>query len=307
MTRPEVTDPRTPPANLSLTDQDVTGRTGPLVAFILLSYVLSWPVWLLLPDTGSTFSLKVGAHWVEISTTHSVFRMLGDLGPGVAAIIVLAAGSGRNKVRQLLARVVPRNLKWMTIAILLPVALVVYALMCDGFHIREFLNLASMEKWLLVFAINLFFSPFWEEVGWRGYLLPRLETSMKPLAASIALGIVWAFWHTPLYLKEITGGRAGTAYLLCFFASLLLCFFALTLGLSILFAWAYNTTRGNLSVLILLHASLNSSNLTFLELAMTRAGMKPFYAVTLGTWVAVLALLLFVGPDLSYKRLQQRT
>lgn len=39
-----------------------------------------------------------------------------------------------------------------------------------------------------------------EEVGWRGYLQPRLLTRFQCYAAIAMLGIVWAHWHTPVIL-----------------------------------------------------------------------------------------------------------
>src|SRR5215469_11672630 len=36
-----------------------------------------------------------------------------------------------------------------------------------------------------------------EEIGWRGYALPRLLRLLSPLNASIVLGLMWAIWHVP--------------------------------------------------------------------------------------------------------------
>jgi membrane protease YdiL (CAAX protease family) len=168
--------------------------------------------------------------------------------------------------------------------------------MCTGFPAGYFFNAASTEHWLRFFAINLPFAPLWEEIGWRGYLLPRLEALMTPFAASMVVGVIWGIWHTPWKLM-IAGSAAGWV---------LLCFFVAVLGMSILFAWVYNATKGNLSVLVLLHASYNSSVNAYLGHAMDLARMKPFLAVTLGIWLGAVALLLIVGPQLSYTRVLHR-
>lgn len=42
-----------------------------------------------------------------------------------------------------------------------------------------------------------------EEVGWRGYLLPKLSEKFSPTISTLIVGIVWSIWHLPMWL--ITG------------------------------------------------------------------------------------------------------
>ena len=75
-------------------------------------------------------------------------------------------------------------------------------------------DLPAMPSSVLVlpvlFVVTLVISPFinglfgfGEELGWRGYLLPKLMVLGK-VKAYLLLGIVWGLWHLPLILIGFT-------------------------------------------------------------------------------------------------------
>jgi membrane protease YdiL (CAAX protease family) len=85
-----------------------------------------------------------------------------------------------------------------------------------------------------------------EEAGWRGFALPRLQTRLSPLTASIILGPIWALWHGPLLIGMLQ--EAGPWGLLL-----------RILMIGIAFTWLYNRTGGSLLAVMLLHASWNTT------------------------------------------------
>ena len=118
-----------------------------------------------------------------------------------------------------------------------------------------------------------------EEVGWRGYLLPRMQERRSALAASLIVGVVWTFWHLPLLLME------GTSQ-----ASFALGWYALhTIALAVLFTWAYNASGGSTLLAVLAHAAVNTGYTAEVE------GLAP---ETLDAFMPYAALLLTVAAGI---------
>ena len=63
-----------------------------------------------------------------------------------------------------------------------------------------------------IYPALLIGGPLFEEIGWRGFALPRLEQRYGPMAASLLLGIIWAFWHMPVWF---TRGSSTTRKAAC--------------------------------------------------------------------------------------------
>jgi len=88
-----------------------------------------------------------------------------------------------------------------------------------------------------------------EEIGWRGYALPRLAEHLGLGPGSIVLGVVWAAWHLPLFY--LTGadtlGQSFPVYLLQVTA------------ISVAMAWLYWRTGMSLILVMLMHAAINNT------------------------------------------------
>lgn len=87
-----------------------------------------------------------------------------------------------------------------------------------------------------------------EEIGWRGFMLPRLQSSVDALTASLVVGAVWMIWHAPLF---VVPGAVQTDFPV-------LPFVVQGIALAVVFTWLYNSTRGSVLLAILLHGSVNA-------------------------------------------------
>ena len=134
---------------------------------------------------------------------------------------------------------------------------------------------------------------FGEEAGWRGYLLPLLQSRLSALSASLVVGVVWFLWHIPLlYLPGQQNG--GEAFPIVLFG-------ATVILSSVLYTWLYNNTRGSVLAVTLLHAGLNIwGPLVALHPAETGEVLSA-YVLTVG-WAIVVVSLVIVFDGKSFTR-----
>jgi membrane protease YdiL (CAAX protease family) len=117
--------------------------------------------------------------------------------------------------------------------------------------------------------------PLFEEIGWRGYALPRLSARHGPVVASALLGVIWAVWHVPMFLAVSATPLSFPVGLVFFVAG------------SVVFAWFALRTGYSLFVAVMLHAGahLNNSN------AAPGGNDTPLVLHTIGFVVVAVALL----------------
>ncbi len=93
---------------------------------------------------------------------------------------------------------------------------------------------------------------FGEELGWRGFLVPRLQSTMSFTKTSLATGLIWAVWHYPVVIALFPLSRPGvpTWYALT-------CFSVIVVGISFVHSWL-RLRSGSMWPSTLFHASGNA-------------------------------------------------
>ena len=142
-------------------------------------------------------------------------------------------------------RISPR---WYAIVLALPLSIVPIALLVNtnvfGGAALDWSKAPPPLMVVVFFALFMFVpftAPLGEEIGWRGFALPRLLTQRSALTASLILAAIWAPWHLPTIFAD-PDARPLVPFLLAF------------PSLSILFTWVFLHTRGSLFVAVLFHA-----------------------------------------------------
>lgn len=225
-------------------------KRNSLVAYFVLAYGITWILSIMATKGLLPFQLP------------TAIRTLGSIllhyGPALAAIIVAGIVGGRAGVRELLSRFrewrVGVNwylfvLLYPTIARLIAVGLNVLlgGTLPAFFRARGIPEGNPVVLFMPVFVGVLFQAGIAEEIGWRGFALPRLQTRYSALTSSLILGVLWALWH---FHPQSWSDLAPIAFW----------YILGVLSLTVILTWVYNNTRGSLLVAVLFHTASNTAD-----------------------------------------------
>lgn len=157
-----------------------------LLAFVTLTLGISWDWWALAWFTIGNGELSMG------------LIIPGGFGPPIAAALVTwgSGGSLRDWISQLIRfRVSPR---WYIIAFVVPAIAflggISSVLLITGHPLAPSVLPGRPPMFVMGTLVAFFVGGGQEELGWRGFMLPRLQTTYSALVASLLIGVVWAVW-----------------------------------------------------------------------------------------------------------------
>jgi membrane protease YdiL (CAAX protease family) len=219
----------------------------PATAFVILNYAITFLF--RVPLAASTAGV------IPVAVPRG-FQFMGDFGPLLAALLLTGMLDGRAGIKSLCRRVVQWRVAvvWYLVALLGTLALFSVAAIVGTFvlgapapdlslfgHWEELPGLHPVATWIfLIFTIGL-----GEEVGWRGFMLPKLQAKASALTASLLVGLAWIFWHLPTFIfdPQFSGWRL----------SFRLGWGFIIICMAIIYTWLYNSTHGCLLIPILFH------------------------------------------------------
>lgn len=226
-------------------------RRHSMLLYILLAYAITTFGWLPSILTGRT-----------MLTTPLPVALLAGWGPSLAGLMTAGLLDGWSGVKGLLGRFVQKGvgLRWYGLVTIGYAGLWGLATLIQfamgrpldfvNLGVYDFLPIPGASPWLLILPFSLLVmvtgGAMNEEIGWRGFLLPRLLERLSPLTASLIMAPLWWVWHLPQWLLS------GPIDLGAWFGFL----GGLTL-LTIIMTWIFTKTRGSLSIAVLLHTAAN--------------------------------------------------
>jgi len=251
-------------------------KKHPLASFFALAYVLSWWAWIL---------YAVGISPLPIAS----------FGPFLAAVVVLAVTEGKRGLVGLFRRMGRWRVKpgWYTVALLLPGVLALAATVLNVLFGAERPSAAELNAWPELFVTFAFVllvpgvGGAWEEPGWRGFAVPRLQVGQSALVASLILGVLIAGWHIPLMIA----GQVAYSDIVLILAAV------------VVFNWVFNNAAGS----VLMHAANNTISGSYFSSMFAGADSIRQSWLLAAVWaVAAVLVIVFSGPEhFSHKHRKQ--
>ena len=249
---------------------------NPVALFFFLAYVITW-------------GLYFAANSTSAAGLRGLLFYLGVFTPGLLALWLTRRADGSPGVVALLQRLVHWRVpaRWYVFAL----AYVATIKLTVAFLYRALAGAwppFGDVSWYVMLAATLgstlLGGQVGEELGWRGYALPRLAMRFGLGGASLLLGVLWAGWHLPLFfiLGCDTVGQSFPLYVLQVTA------------LSVAIAWLYLKTQGSLLLTMLLHAAVNNTK-DIVPSAVPGATQPWALSTSLVAWLTVILLWIAVG------------
>jgi uncharacterized protein len=273
----------------------------PLVSFFCMAYAFTWIVWspwVLGQDGAGLLPVRIDPHLVGLLNAAAILA-----GPTVAAFVMTWVTEGLPGVRRLLARFVlwRVGVRWYVVVLVgVPVIMLlgtmVYA--AEPPDLAALGGVSYLPAYLVTFVLVLVLGgPLFEEAGWRGFALPRMQRALGPLLASIALGVLWALWHLPEFLVPSWAAGSGGGGVLG-----IVLFTIAAVTFTVVITWVFNNTRASLLLAVLLHTSIDAFTGTLGALfpPAATASALPFI---IGFGVVALVLVVATRGRLAHGRL----
>lgn len=261
-------------------------KRNPLLSMYIIMFTVAWSV--MIPQA-------LYSQGILSAPLPEFIEILTGWVPGIAAIVVSAVLAGRQGVRELLGRFLiwRVGMGWYLVSTFLLALLILGGIALHVWTGGDMPAIPAVESPLwqvgLVFVVFVLlgFLINTEEIAWRGFALPRLQSRYSPVIAAVLIAIPEAVFHLPLFwVKENP-----------FFQNVGLYWFsAFSIAAVVIYIYAFNKTKGSLLIVTILHASQNAwANL------LSDNSARPFYFTVILAWVVALTLIVMTRGKLGYE------
>ena len=189
------------------------------------------------------------------------WTQLGALSSSLAAIVLVMIEGRNGGLRELLSRALiwRVGIQWWLVALfymIVPSVASLYLYHLLGGPAVDWSGLQPLYQVVPMIVFLTIAAGIAEEFGWRGFLLPRLQSRHNALVSGLIVGVAWATWHIPLFFIKGTSQyeQAMDAGLL----PAILGYAVFVTVQSVQFTWLFNNTKGSVLLAAVFHGAANA-------------------------------------------------
>jgi CAAX protease family protein len=234
-------------------------RQHPVLSFYTLTFAISWGGILMVVGHGG-----VPGNPAQLAKMIPVMVVAMLTGPAVASVLLTGVVCGRAGYRDLLTRLLTWRvgMGWYAAALLTAPLILMAVPLALSLRLPEFMPRIFAEtnrgSLLLMGSVVGLMAGLFEELGWTGFVIPRLWPRFSALSTGAIVGLLWGAWHLPV--NVLASGTPSGAIAIPSLLGTLLFSFGLLPAFRMLMVLVWDHT-GSLLIAMLMHMSLTASNI----------------------------------------------
>jgi uncharacterized protein len=226
-----------------------------VTAYCLLAFLITW---------GSKYLNSIIVTGNDLPAFN--ISLIGKFGPSIAAVILIALTEGKIGLRRTVQSMLNWRVgaRWILMAALFEFVMfssfvLLYWIRYDAFPALNGAAIVSGTFSLIqTFIVGIFIWGLAEEIGWRGWMFPKLQNRLSPFNATMILAAVTTLWHIhPNSLSQIAVSKTDVYLIGTYpeFVERLI----ITIPISLVITYIFNNTQGSLLAMIFFHSGSNTS------------------------------------------------
>jgi len=263
-----------------------------IIIYFLLAFSFSWGLILILAGPGN---IPINPEKSQELLPLLYVSML--VGPSIGGLIMIGLIEGKNGYRKLLSSFMKWrvNIWWYVFALFTAPFLAIMILLILSFLNPNFQLGFSNSDNIAVLFINGIIAGImvgiFEEIGWTGFVIPRLNLKYSILKTGLIVGVLWGLWHFILFWED------DSFFKLLPILILLGRLFAWLPPFRIIMIWVYKSTN-SLLLTVLTHASLVFTTTVVVPMNLTGKDLLTWLIIWgVSLWIITLFILKLIRKE----------
>ncbi|MBY8999624.1 MAG: CPBP family intramembrane metalloprotease [Candidatus Heimdallarchaeota archaeon] len=272
-----------------------------IIWFVLISYLLASIVTII----HNVFHISFFS-FDNVTAANVILWLVYAFSPTISVFLVVSLAEGKEGVLKILRGYVRWKVHWVwyfaALILLLAPLVVGIVFFLAGASPGSSVSLTVGNVFAFI-GFGLLSGPISEEAGWRGLMLPKLESKYNALVSGLILGPIWFVWHIPLFFIEGSSQYASLQYGVVSAVISISIYFVLVMVITQILTFLYNNTKGSLIITILAHFCFNFSSTLVQDSMLGLLTINTFNIV--GSVLAVVYLA-FIFIFYGYKKMSRK-